>query len=204
MNEFIPRSDPELCRWLDNYSKRLALYGARFGLTADEIALQQQFCAELAAAIRFDDEKHKEWRAAVKRTREVKKSALSAVRQMVERVKHLPGWSPELGLAMGVVKRPPSPQALEQLKPKLQVQLRDGRAQLKFIRRPLDGINVYMRRRGEGTWQLVAHATRSPFTDHTALLAPNTAELREYRALGVRKDQEVGQPSDPVMVLVSA
>lgn len=203
MNEFIPRSDPQLCLWLDNYSKRIAVYGARFGLTADEVELQQKWCADLSEAIRFDDQKHKEWRAAVKKTRELKKSALSAVRHMVDRVKHGPGWTPEIGLAMGVVKPSPSPQAMELFKPKLQVEPLAGRVLLKFVRRPLDGINVYMRRRGEAQWQFVAHATRSPFTDHTALLTPNTAEIREYRAMGVRKDQEVGQPSDTVTVLVS-
>lgn len=104
MNQFIPRCDPQLCLWLENYSRRLAAYGPRFGLTAEEISQQQQLCAQLGEAIRTDDQKHKEWRAAVKKTREVKKSALGAMRSMIDRIKHLPGWSPEIGQAMGIVK----------------------------------------------------------------------------------------------------
>lgn len=204
MNEFIPRSDPQLCQWLENYSKRIAIYGSRFGLTAEEIALQQRLCTELGEAIRTDDQKHKEWRAAVKKTREVKKSALSAVRTMIERVKHLPGWTPEIGHAMGVVKPTLAPAAMAELKPKLTAELFGGKVRLKFVRRPLDGINLYMRRRGEAQWQLVTHATRSPVIDPTPLFAPGISEQREYRALGVRKDQEIGQPSDPVLVVVPA
>lgn len=104
MNKFIPRCDPVLCLWLENYSKRLAVYGPRFGLTPEEIREQQQLCAQLGEAIRNDDQKHKEWRAAVNKTREVKKSALGAMRSMISRIKHLPGWSSEIGQAMGVVK----------------------------------------------------------------------------------------------------
>ena len=207
MNEFIPRSDPQLCLWLDNYSKRIAVYGARFGLTADEITAQQRWCDELTEAIKTDDQKHKEWRAAVKVTREVKKSSLAAVRAMIERIKHLPGWTPSIGQAMGVVKKAPLPTPMDTIKPKLQVVTEAGEAgpvRLKFTRRPLDGINVYMRRKGETQWQLLARATRSPFIDPTALLFPNTSEIREYRAMGVRRDKEVGQPSDIVVAVVGA
>lgn len=204
MNEFIPRSDPQLCLWLDNYSKRLALYGARFGLTAEEIAAQQKWCAELTEAIKTDDQKHKEWRAAVKVTRETKKSSLAAVRAMIERLKHLPGWTPSIGQAMGVVKRPPLLPLLDTVKPRLQVVTEGGQVKLKFTRRPLDGINVYVRRKGEAQWRLLARATRSPFVDSTALPRGNTSEIREYRAMGVRKDQEVGQPSDVVVAVVAA
>jgi hypothetical protein len=204
MNEFIPRSDPQLCLWLENYSKRIAVYGARFGLTPEEIAAQQRWCAELTEAIKTDDQKLKEWRAAVKVTREAKKSSLAAVRAMIERIKHLPGWTPSIGQAMGVVKKAPPPTPMDAVKPKLQVVTEAGQAKLKFTRRPLDGINVYMRRKGETQWRLVARATRSPFTDPTALLVPNTSEIREYRAMGVRKDQEVGQPSDVVVAVVGA
>ena len=204
MNEFIPRSDPQLCLWLENYSKRIAMYGAKLGLTPDEIAAQQRWCAELTEAIKTDDQKLKEWRAAVKVTREAKKSSLAAVRAMIERIKHLPGWSPSIGQAMGVVKKAPTPTPMEAVKPKLQVVTEAGQVKLKFTRRPLDGINVYMRRKGEAQWHLLARATRSPFVDPTAPLVPNTSEIREYRATGVRKDQEVGQPSDVVVAVVGA
>lgn len=202
MNEFIPRSDPQLCLWLDNYSKRIGMYGAKFGLSPDEITAQQKWCAELTEAIKTDDQKHKEWRAAVKVTREAKKSSLAAVRAMIERIKHLPGWTPTIGQAMGVVKKAPPPTEVDTIKPKLQVVTEAGQVKLKFTRRPLDGINVYMRRKGQKQWQLLARATRSPFIDPTALLFPNTSEIREYRAMGVRKDKEVGQPSEIVVVVV--
>ena len=95
-----------------------------------------------------------------------------------------------------------TPATLAAAKPTLRANVSAGRVHLKFTRRPFEGLNVYMRRQGEGSWRFVGRATKSPFVDAAPPLTAGSAEIREYQALGVRSDQELGQPSDIVVVPV--
>jgi hypothetical protein len=42
----------------------------------------------------------------------------------------------------------------------------------------------------------VARRSKFPFDDDSPLAVAGTPEVREYRALGVVADEEIGQPSD--------
>src|SRR5438128_1052969 len=74
--------------------------------------------------------------------------------------------------------------------------------QLSSVRGPLDGIHVYSRKKGETAWRFLDSARYSPFVDAAPAATPGIPEIREYRVVGVYKDQEVGQPSDIVSVTV--
>jgi hypothetical protein len=68
----------------------------------------------------------------------------------------------------------------------------------------VDGVNIYRRKRGEVIWQLVTRSTRSPYEHRIQLENPAQPEHWEYRAFGVIKDVEIGQPSDIVEVIFGA
>jgi len=48
---------------------------------------------------------------------------------------------------------------------------------------------------------LVARHSKFPFDDDSPLAVSGTPETREYRAVGVVDDEEIGQPSDIVSVV---
>lgn len=203
MSEYIPRNDGHLILWLTNYATRLTTHGKSLGVSDTEVKTQSKLCEQIIDAIKNDDEKHRDWRSAVKATQNLKQTGLPEIRAVVARLKVAPGWSTAIGQAMGVIS--PSPQALsaQQLdtaRPSLRADVSAGRVVLRFVRRPFDGLNIYSRRKGEGTWRFVGHARKSPYVDPTPLATPNSAEIREYQAVGVRKDQELGQPSDVVVI----
>lgn len=203
MNVFIPRSDAQLTLWLTNYSARLAVYGKGLSLTDAEIKAQQKLADEVIDAIKSDDQKHKDWRSAVQATKTMKQTNMPKVRTLIARLKVAPGWSSAIGQAMGVISpsaQSLTPAVLVAAKPALRADACAGRVHLKFTRRPFDGINIYTRKQGEGSWRFVGRATKSPFVDPAPLLTAGSAEVREYQALGVRRDQELGQPSDIVVV----
>lgn len=205
MNEFMPRSAGQLVLWLTNYSNRIATYGKSLGLSATEISAQQKRCDEIIDAIKNDDEKQKDWRSAVRLTRTAKQQGLPEIRGVIARLKVAPGWTPAIGQAMGVVGaggQSLQPGALDAAKPKVRAEAVAGRVHIKFTRSPFDGINIYTRKKGEGSWRFLSRATKSPYIDPTPLAAANVAEVREYQVLGVRKDQEVGQASDVVVIPV--
>lgn len=59
-----------------------------------------------------------------------------------------------------------------------------------------------MRLKGQTQFKLIAtNRTRFPFDDDSPLAQPGTPETREYQAIGVLADKEIGQPSDIVSLL---
>jgi len=203
MSEYIPRNDGQLILWLTNYAARLGTHGKSLGISDADIKAQTKQCEQIIEAIKNDDEKHKDWRSAAKATQDLKRTGIPEIRAVVARMKVAPGWSASIGQAMGVITpsaQPLSPALLEASRPALRADVSAGRVSLRFTRRPFDGLNIYCRKKGEGTWRFVGHARKSPYVDPSPLANPNIAEIREYQAIGVRKDQELGQPSDIVVI----
>ena len=66
----------------------------------------------------------------------------------------------------------------------------------------IDGINLYMRRKGETAWTFVRFFSKSPATDSTPVKVAGTPEEREYQGRAVIADVEVGIVSDIESVLV--
>jgi hypothetical protein len=73
----------------------------------------------------------------------------------------------------------------------------------RFKKLGFDSVNVYARASGESEWHFLARDTNSPYDDHRELAKPGTPEVREYRLIGVLKDQESGTPSDSTSVTFS-
>jgi hypothetical protein len=63
-----------------------------------------------------------------------------------------------------------------------------------------EGVNIYSRRDGDGDFKFLARDTVPPYVDNRPLLAAGKPELREYKAVYVVSDAEIGLFSDEVMV----
>ena len=66
----------------------------------------------------------------------------------------------------------------------------------------ISGINLYVRLQGQTEFRLVGFRQLTPFVDDTPLAQPNVPEVREYQAVAVVSDVEIGIPSDIVAVTV--
>jgi hypothetical protein len=77
--------------------------------------------------------------------------------------------------------------------------------QIKFAKAlgELDAANLYLRKAGQVEWKMVATMVRSPFIYHVTLTTPGTPESCEVRVRGVVGNDEIGQFSDAVAVLVN-
>jgi hypothetical protein len=63
-----------------------------------------------------------------------------------------------------------------------------------------EGVNIYSRRDGDGDFKFLAGDTVPPYVDNRPLLAAGKPELREYKAVYVVSDAEIGLFSDEVVV----
>lgn len=83
------------------------------------------------------------------------------------------------------------------MRPLLEVEAQRGRVKISGRKPGFDAVNIYFRRKGDVQWKLIApQRLRFPFFDESPLAVANTPEVREYMAIGVVKDEEVGQMSE--------
>src|SRR5438552_4629661 len=75
-----------------------------------------------------------------------------------------------------------------------------GVGELDFDKSISDGVNIYAKRDGDADFVFLARDTASPYVDNRPLLVATKPELREYKAVYVQSDAEIGFFSDEVVV----
>lgn len=199
---YLPRNDSALLLWLNNYQTALPIQGKALSVNDAELKPSLDGAKILATSIQADEQKYAEWQAAVAHTAELKRQILIEVQRALDRLRCAPGFTEEHGRALMAVPRRSQDSLLGSVKPTLQGRYAGGKVRIVWTRGPLEGINVYGRKHGETAWQFLGRDTRPPYDDTRPLPAGTSAELREYRAIGVVDDEEVGQPSDILTVAV--
>ena len=75
-----------------------------------------------------------------------------------------------------------------------------GVVELDFDKSISDGVNIYAKRDGDADFVFLARDTASPYIDNRPLFVATKPELREYKAVYVQSDAEIGLFSDEVVV----
>jgi hypothetical protein len=157
----------------------------------------------LGTAIQTDEQARAAWRAAVARTNTLKKQSLPEIERLIAKMRTSTVWNDEREHTLMLT--PPVAQTLQPdtVKPELALSVAGGKVRVDWTRGKLDGVNVYSRRRGEPAWRLLDRDNHPPYVDSAPLAQPGAPEVREYRLMGVWRDQEVGLPSDVASITVA-
>jgi len=129
-----------------------------------------------------------------------KKTSLPLTRNLMKRGKTAATYTQAIGEDLQIIGDEDGGD-ISTFKPELKAALFPGYVRLSFTKKMVDGVNIYWRLKGQATWQLMARDTVSPYDDTRLLATPGQAETREYLAIGVLEDAEVGQASDIVSVV---
>jgi hypothetical protein len=122
---------------------------------------------------------------------------LPEIRKDIGNLKKSRGWNDGKGDALEV-NTPPASVDPNTLQPKLDVESKRGRNEVMVKKFGADSVNVKVRKVGETTFRLLAaKRVRFPMDDDTPS-ADGKPEEREYQAIAVIGDKEVGVPSDIV------
>ena len=125
---------------------------------------------------------------------------VGALHGLIDNLKANPNCTPTMLVAMAIEPRSSQRDATA-IKPKIKLESQPGHVRVTGSKDYAELINIYMRLVGTTKWTLVGiRRKRFPFDDQTPLATPGVAETREYMAVGVNGDDEVGQPSDIVTV----
>jgi|CXWJ01.1.fsa_nt_gi hypothetical protein len=198
-NYYIPDREPELALWLQNFSSKIATQGPVLGLTAPQITALQTLCDDLVTSITKAEESKRDAQETTNAKNAQKASTLSSMRLSIKNMKSTVAYTEAIGEDLGIVgnEQPFDPATF---KTTLKARTFPGYVNIEFLKGKSDGINIYGRLKGTASWIFLARDTASPYNDTRPLTTPNTPETREYMAIGVLDDQQIGQQSDVVEV----
>jgi hypothetical protein len=195
-HDYLPRADCDLLLWHDHLVDALRTTGASLGVPASElaqlIAANQTLHAHVAAVA----DTAAKAAAAVADKEAYREKLAGECRALVRRLKVHANYTPGLGQSLGIVSGRPALDTAT-LQPRLELTADPGHVvTIAYPKAGTDGINVYGRRTGEDTWTLLGRSTRSPYIDRRAPRQPGVREEREYKAVYMLDDEEVGQASN--------
>lgn len=199
-NDFYPRRDAEQVSWLKNFRAKLDGHGKTLGLAPARI---KEVAGRLDALIDSFEQKDRAtatYQAAVAAHEELEVRLVAELRADIRELKANRLCSDAIKADLQIVSSSEGSFRLADARPSVVAEAHPGFVRLRFKKLGFDGVNVYTRRHGETAWRFLARDTNSPYDDHSDLEKPGVPEVREYRLVGVVKDQEQGQPTDAVSV----
>ncbi len=200
MNDFFPKSSAQQVPWLTNFKNKIAIYGPELGFTKEEIADYQLYCDNTIEKIMTVEAKKSELKAAVKSKQETIASKTSQFRTRIAHLKTAPNFKKSIGEDLGIMSTSSSMDKAV-YKPIITAQLFAGVVRIKFIKKGIDAVNIYHRKKGAAAWQFLSRNSKSPYTDKIILANAEQPEHWEYRAYGIIDDTEIGLPSDIVAIV---
>ena len=121
-------------------------------------------------------------------------------RALARRIKAHPAYTAALGNLLGIVG-PEDTTDLTVLAPVISGADRTGGVvQVDFGKLTSDGVNLYSKRDGDADFVFLARDTATPYIDNRPLLTAGKPEIREYKAMFVLSDEEIGIFSHELVV----
>jgi hypothetical protein len=197
--DFIPDSDADMLVWHANFKTQVAAVAGTFGLSSDEVAAIAANDAALTADVNEAETARNVAQQKSQSKRATRNRVEGEARSLARRFKTHPAYSESLGAQLGI-EGPEDSADLSQEQPTLQAQVGPGaQVTISCNKSVSDGVNIYSRRSGESGFAFLARDTNSPYVDARPK-ASNAPETREYQAVYVLRDEEIGQPSAVVSV----
>ena len=200
MGNYFPSDDPEQRGWIVHFLGQLGAYSGTLGVTPAETAALANTGNAATAAIDNLVNKSSEFDSALAGRDSSVRSFLNTMRPIVRRMKAASAYTPTIGEALGIVSEN-TPIDPAQIKPSFTATVNIGFVRLRVRRNGADNVEVFCRRVGETDWRSLGRATRAVFDDALPLHTPGVPEIREYMVQGYLGDTQVGQPSDPKIIV---
>jgi len=199
---YVPRKKPQFRNWHANFKTKAHLLATKYNLTAGQLAKVDQNDADII--LDFDDDAAKDLtaRAANTKSRATQKRADRDARDIAQGIKSHVNYTDEDGVLFDIIG-PEDSTDPDTSKPVLVLRLDGGKVEISFVKGIFTGVKIFSRRGSETTFIFLTIDTESPYVDNRANLGTG-AETRQYQAIFVDGDDEVGLMSDVVSIALSA
>ena len=200
MADYLPKSDAALNSWTNTFDTGLAANAAQLSLSPADEATLLAATDSIRTAIRTSDGQQATARRAVADKLAAVAAAGAIIRPLIKRAKTATGYTEAIGKAMGIIGADTATD-WNTYKPVISAETFPGHVTIRFTKKGAQGVNIYGRLNGEGEWTKLAFDGHSPYIDNRPGATPGQSENREYMAIGVVHDTEIGQMSDIISVV---
>ncbi len=198
--DIIPDSHANRLAFLINLKQQIAADAAALNLDANALAAANAILDPLIAAYQALVMAEQTVVTANANAAQLFAQQNDPLRALINNLKANPKFTDGMGAAMQIFTKSGAPQPA-QTKPKIKAESQPGHVRITGSKDYAELVNIYMRLVGTAAWTLVGiRRKKFPFDDQTPLKVPGVPEAREYEAIGVIGDNEVGQASDIVQV----
>jgi ribosomal protein L29 len=194
MPDYMPHSESEMMLWLSNFSSKLTTYSAAVGLTPADVTAATAASTQLTTSLNQLEQARTNVKMLTTTKDAMKTATINSMRKMVTRIKAATGYNDSIGQDLGIIGSATDVD-LDTSKPSLKAEVFPGYVRISFTKKPFTGVAIYTRLKGSTGWTFLARDTYSPYDDNRPP-ASGQSEVREYMAIGLDGDNEVGQQSD--------
>ena len=201
-SNFIPRRDGDLYTLEGNFSRKIVIHGPALGLDADEIAESVAILERHMNAYSGMNSKKAESKSATELNLQESRNAKNELRRIAKKIKACKKYTPAIGDDLSIIGPDVPEQALATMKPSLSAVYNGNELVIKFRKNGTSGVNIYSRRGSETDYAFLGFDASSPYIDARVKLDTSRPEAREYYAMFIDGDKEIGQPSNTLKVIV--
>jgi len=197
--DYIPLRNTDFVGWEQRFATKVAAHAATLGLNAGQVATVVDKIATHQVQFAEAESAKKTARSKVSAMQRGRVSTVRAIRSLVKAIKASPAYNESIGKEMSIIGPEDSG---EMTAPVLRIAMSGGIPIIGYRKGRMDGILLQSRRSGETEFTFLAVDTQSPYPDTRPNQVAGTPEAREYMAWYMKGDQQVGEPSAVVVVLV--
>ncbi len=199
--DYIPDGTQNLLNWVTNYLQEIDAIATRLNWPPEHVTALKASLNKIKTAAQAVLDLQNDLEAANGLLDQFKDAELPEIRRETNNLKTTRGFNEGDGRTLQVLTLGGELNT-DTYQPKLDAVSKPGRVELTAKKSGVDSINLYMRIKGQAAFKLLAgKRARFPFDDTTPPTVPGQPEEREYQAIGVIGDDEVGQPSDIVSAI---
>ena len=203
-------------------------YSAILGLTAAQVTrlkaipLEIEFALEFAFLAKAASKAATSWRDGVLSSKRSNKLAaalpnfpstpppagtrngvIAEFRTLVAQIKASPGFTDAIGIAFNIMPPERAATPLREIEPKLDATAKPGyEVRIQGSLRGMDQMRIDGQRKGSAKWEWLAFLTTLPATITVEPSVDGEPESLRIRAVLLKKNKEVGQPSDVIPVTI--
>jgi hypothetical protein len=188
--DYIPAHHGHRISWWTNLRSKLSSHATALNFSPTDVAEFDTWATEEIAEINAIEQCRAAYHAAVSRYRENSAARTPLVRRAIARGKTARDYTDAIGADLAWIGGSARRIDVDTYRPTIRASLSGSRILLKYRKNGVDGLNIYRRLRGTEQWTLIGFDSRSPFEDK-----PKEEGSYEYRAVAVKDEKQIGQPS---------
>lgn len=228
-SRWFPTNMAERVLWFENFAKQFEILAAGLGFSPAEVTSVNndndviQFLGDATVEMKSIDDGMRQYRIGITEGNigdptpgfpampvmtlpvVVTTGIFERLIELVDRIRVAPTYTSEIGAMLGIISAQPTPPDPNTVKPVIKVSA--SFANYKFdanvTRMKMDSFKVQIRRMESETWTDSGFGTSSPLEVTIQPTTPGQPERLQVRAILIKKNEPVGQPSDPVYVTVN-